>query len=123
MDFAMDENGDIAIVNGDFYFVTGIDATIQYLNQYLRLFLTEWFLDETQGIPYLDEIFIKNPNPVTIDSIFKAKIIQCPGIIELLAFSLSIDSPTRLLTITGRIRGLDGEADFSLPNISPGGGL
>lgn len=121
MDFLMDENGDIAIVNGDFALVTGVDATIQFLNQSLRLFLAEWFLDETAGVPYLDDIFGKNPDTVKIDSILKTQIMNCPGVIKLLVFTLQIDSATRKLTIDGRILGLDGEADFSVSTILPGG--
>lgn len=118
----MDENGDFAVRNGDFYFVEGVDATIQFLNQRLRLFLAEWFLDETKGIPYFDEVFIKNPNPIVLDSIFKTTIIETPGVLELLVFNMDIDSARRKLTVSGRIRALDGEADFSETIVIPGGG-
>lgn len=113
----MNTNGDIDLKNGDFYFVTGVDATVQFIIQTLRLFLAEWFLDENLGMPYFDEVFVKNPNPVALDSIFKTKIIECPGVEELMAFSMEIDSVTRELTITGRIRAFDGEADFSVTNV------
>lgn len=121
MDFAMDENGDLALKNGDFYFVTGVDATVQFLTQRLRFLLAEWFLDETKGIPYLDRIFIKNPNPVELDSIFKTVVIESPGVLELLTFSLGVDAALRKLLVTGSIRAIDGEADFSETLILPGG--
>lgn len=117
MDLALNADGDIDVINGDFYFVTGVDATVQFLNQRLRLFLAEWFLDETLGVPYFDEIFVKNPNAVAIDSILKTYIINSPGVLELLAFDMSIDTATRTLTVSGRIRALDGEADFSVSNV------
>lgn len=120
MDFKSDENGDLVIENGDFVFVTGIDATAQFLGQGLRLFLGEWFLDETIGVPYFDEVFVKNPNPVALDTIFKTYILNFPGIEELLAFDFGYEAATRKFSITGRIRGLDGEADFSVVNLIPG---
>lgn len=122
MDFAMDENGDIAVVNGDFIFVEGVDATVQFVNQKLRLFQTEWFLDEIKGVPYFDEVFIKNPNAVVLDSIFKTQIMETPGVLELLEFSMDMESGTRKLTVSGRIRALDGEADFSQTIVLPSGG-
>lgn len=121
MDFLMDATGDLAIVNGDFALVSGVDETVQFLNQSLRLFLGEWFLDETRGIPYFDEIFIKNPNSVTVHSIFENHIVNLPGIEELQELDLDFDSSSRTLSITGRIRALDGEADFSVTNVIPGG--
>lgn len=122
MDFKMDENGDIAIENGDFVLISGVDATVQFLIQSLRLFLSEWFLDETKGFPYFDEVFVKNPNPVALESLFKTYILDLPGVEELLSFSLDFDSAERTLSITGRIRALDGEADFTVSDIAPGGG-
>lgn len=122
MDFLADpETGDIAIVNGDFALVTGVDETVQFLIQRLKLFLGEWFLDETLGLPYFDEVFVKNPDPIALDSIFKTYILKSPGVLELTAFSLDFDTPTRTLSIRGTIRALDGEADFSVSNIIPGG--
>lgn len=121
MDFLADENGDLAVVNGDFVLVSGIDATVQYLTQSLKLFLGEWFLDETKGFPWFDQVFIKNPNPAVLDSVFKKFIIDLPGVIELVSFDLSFLPAQRTLTITGQIRGLDGEADFTVTNIIPGG--
>lgn len=121
MDFLMADSGDLAIVNGDFALVSGVDETVQFIKQRLRLFLAEWFLDETLGLPYFDDVFIKNPNPAALDSIFKKYIINLPGVQELTAFSLDFDPATRNLTITASIRALDGEADFSVTNIIPGG--
>lgn len=122
MDFAMDENGDLAIKNGDFYLVTGVDATIQFLKQRLRLFLGEWFLDEAKGVPYFDEVFVKNPNPVALNSIFKTQIIETPGVRELLSFDMQINTTTRVMTLTIRVRCDEGEpVDFTLDVPVPGG--
>lgn len=121
MDFKSDANGDLLIENGDFVLVDGVDETVQFINQSLRFLQAEWFLDETKGFPYFDEVFVKNPNPVALDSLFKKYIIELPGVEELTAFSLEYDPSSRNLTITGSIRALDGEADFSATTILPGG--
>jgi hypothetical protein len=121
LDFLSNSDGDIAIVNGDFALVDGTDEIVQFLQQSLRLFLAEWFLDQTLGFPYFDEVFIKNPNPVTLDSLFKIYILECPGILELVEFNLDYDASTRDVSITGVIRAEDGNADFSVQTILPGG--
>lgn len=121
MDFLSNADGDIAIVNGDFVLVSGVAETVQFLQQSLRLFLGEWFLDETRGVPWLDQIFVKNPDAVLIDSTLKTFILSLPGILQLTAFDLLYDSNARTLTITGSIVALDGEADFSVSNVLPGG--
>jgi hypothetical protein len=113
MDLKCNASGDIVVENGDFVFVTGLDATIQFLGQRLRFFLSEWFLDQSLGIPYHDQVFVKNPNPVALDSIFKTAIIDTPGVLELQSFTMRIDAALRVVTITGRVRCIDGEADFS----------
>jgi hypothetical protein len=114
MDLKLDADGDLAIENGDLALVTGVDATVQFVRQRLQLFLSEWFLDESRGIDYFDRVFIRNPNPIELDSIFKTTIIESPGVLELLAFDMDIEPVSRTLTVTGRIRALDGEADFSV---------
>lgn len=114
MDIKTDNlTGDIELENGDLAFTIGVDSTIQFLTARLKLFATEWFLDETKGIPYFDSVFVKNPNPVALDTIFKTAVIESPGVLELLKFSMDIDVASRRLTIAGRIRAFDGEADFT----------
>lgn len=113
MDLALDANGDLDLENADLYFVKGADAVKQFISNKLRFFLAEWFLDETGGIPYFDQVFVKNPSPIIIDTIFKTQILDTPGVVELLEFSIELDGKNRKATITFRARTEDGEIDFS----------
>lgn len=99
MDIAIDNNNDLLISNYDFALVTGIDAIAQELKIKLQWFLGEWFLDLSAGVPYLDEILIKNPNLVDIESFLKAYILDTRGVKELLSFTYVLDNRLRELKI------------------------
>lgn len=109
----LDINGDIDITDGKFSLTTGVDAIAQRLKQRLGLFLGEWFLDKSRGLPYIQQILVKNPNPTVIDSIFKNEILSEVAVKELTSFELDLDEPTRLLTVNFSAKTDDGPLDFS----------
>lgn len=113
MNLQTDSNGDIDIQNGQLVLVSGQEEIRQHLEQRLRTFLNEWFLDLTIGVPYYDEVLKKNVNPNTIDSIFIDEILETPGVIRLLDFDLDLDNAMRLLKVNGTVQTTDGVIDFS----------
>lgn len=114
MDLALDVlTNDLAFNGGDLYFVDGPDAVRQFVLRRLRMFLGEWFLDETLGVPYHDRIFVKNPDPDLIGSELKKCIIQTPGVVELTSFSYDYDSLARTFAVTFEARSDDGPIDFN----------
>ena len=92
-------NGELVIENGDFVYQSGIDAIDQHLLFTLRFFKGEWFLDLRVGIPYFQQVLIKNPDAVALNSIFKQAILNTPGVIELTGFSLDFDPALRILSV------------------------
>ena len=112
-DIRQDVDGDIYLVNNRLDFINGADEVVQLLRQRLRTFLAEWFLDTTIGVPYFQEIFKKNPSPVSVEAAFKNEILNTPGVLELSEFELDIDTASRHLTVTGRAVVTDGIIDFS----------
>lgn len=113
MDLALDNStGDLRLTNGDLDFVEEDEAIAQYLRQKLRLNLAEWFLDESAGVPYNDQILVKNPKTVVIDAVFKNQILSTPGVLELLEYAAELDGPTRTLSLTFKVRGQRGVIDF-----------
>lgn len=51
-DLKLGVDGDLEIKNGDLLLTTSDDAVRQHLQQRLRTFLGEWFLDLDVGIPF-----------------------------------------------------------------------
>lgn len=112
-DIGLNPEWNLNIVNGDLSLTSGLESVRQNLNQRLRAFLQEWFLDQRIGIPYFEQILVRKPNPLLAGNIFKAAIINAPGVIELLSFDLSIDSATRVASLTFSALTTDGVIDFS----------
>jgi hypothetical protein len=55
-DLLLDSSNDLVIENGDFVFARGIDAVAQSCRIALQMFEGEWFLDQSVGIPYWQQI-------------------------------------------------------------------
>lgn len=111
-DIKLADDGDIDLTNGEMTLTSGLEATKQRLTQRMRFFFQEWFLDQSRGIPYIQQVFVKNPNPVVIDAIFKKEILSDPAVIELQRFELDLETASRALTITFRVVTTDGPIDF-----------
>lgn len=99
-DLAMDlSTNDLLISNGDLSIVDGTDAIAQDLQQTLQVWLGEWFLDTSVGIPFKQQILVKNPviDLVQADIINAAQAV--PGIVEIQEISMDYDNANRAITI------------------------
>lgn len=103
----------VLIEGQDLATISGIDAIEQHLRQRLQFFRGEYKHDLTRGIPYHDEFFKKNPNPIVMDSILKDVILETPGVIELLSFQLDLDESTRILSVTFKVDTDSGILDYT----------
>lgn len=100
---------DLVIQDFDFALIDDVPQIMQNLAIRLRFVLGEWFLDITQGIPYYEEIFIKNPNQIQIESVIKQEIVQTRGIVELTSFEADFDKRRRIFSIRFGARSISGE--------------
>lgn len=89
--------------------VTGADAVAQKIGVRLRLFRGEWFLDERVGVPYYEQVLVKNPNLVAIRSLFRRAIATTPGVEEVTSLDLTVDTAQRRAEVSFRARANDGE--------------
>ncbi len=115
MDLQLDiDDWDLTFPAGstDLTLVSGVDAIRQHLSQRLKTFMGEWFLDTRIGVPYFQQVLVKNPDPVVLDSVFKAVIVNTPGILELTDFALQVDRSTRQLKLTFTAATTEGELCF-----------
>ena len=83
----------------DLQLVNLIDYYAQKVKIVLWFFLGEWFLDTTQGINYIGQVFSKNPNLTLTDSLFKIAILEIDGFIELLEYDSDFEIPLRKLDV------------------------
>jgi len=114
VDLALDDTTwDLYLEDRDLAFVSGIDAIKQNLKQRLQTFKGENEFDTQAGMPYFQDIFKKNPDPILIRSAFVNAIVGTPGVIELSDIEFDLDQSTRELTVTFRAITTAGIVDYS----------
>ncbi len=121
MDLLLDsDTGDLVFQNGSCP-VTQHQADIvaQRLRITLYTFYGEWFLNETIGVPYIQQIFTKVTKKSTVDLIFQGLIAADPGVIEILTFTSEV-TPQRGYTMTFSVRVADNTASLPI-TLSIGG--
>ena len=104
---------ELALVNNDLSIVDGVKAIRQDLEQTLKFFYGEWFLDTTQGIPYYQLILVKDPDLNTIQALIQNAICAVNGVMELTHFEFNYDNPSRQLSIAFSVRTTDGIINYS----------
>ena len=113
-DILLNANGDVDMSTGDLQFTTGLQALEQSIRIRLQFYANEWFLDPTAGLPYYRDVLKKNPDPATLKAVFRAALLETPGVTNVDALDLSLDSVTRRLTVTFRVSGDLGVLDASV---------
>jgi len=79
--------------------INGADKVAQQIRITLLAFLGEWFLDVTFGVPYLEEILVKNPRLTTVETILRSHINAVPHVIRLETFIIEWDRARRTLSV------------------------
>lgn len=92
-DLALGKDRDLVLADGPARVAQQIKIT-------LLTFLSEWFLDNTWGVPYLEAVMIKSPSRAQVESIIRAKVRDVPGVTGVPTVQIEIDSRTRQGRIT-----------------------
>lgn len=102
------ESHDLEMVGGDAQMVASLAQAIKIR---LLFFKAEWFLDQEVGIPYFQDIFVKNPNLDQIEALFRQEIADTPGVVAVHDVDVELDRENRRLTITWSAEGDSGLID------------
>ena len=76
------------------------EEVAQRLDTKFKFFLGEWFLDQSLGVPYYRDVFVRNPDMAVIRSIFQQLITDDAGVESLVSLDLALDGETRALSVT-----------------------
>lgn len=98
--FALDTNGDLLVNLGKTVILQGAQAIAQNLYSKLRIFLGEWFLDTSVGVPYLSVVYVKNPSLAVITQFFSGLVLGTPGITGLRSINVTLDGSTRVADVS-----------------------
>ena len=110
MDLKLDTTShDLVVIDGDLSLISDDGSIRQNLKQRLMLFLGEWFLETSQGVPYYQYILVKNVNLDLIESTLKDVILSTPGILELTDFQFNYTAELRQLQISIQAKSTQGD--------------
>lgn len=87
-DFKSDNNGEWVVENGDFVAIADADAVPQGIRIRCGMFLGECYLDESVGVDYIDSVFVKNPDPLLVRSLFETAIARTPDVTNVIGAQL-----------------------------------
>lgn len=85
---------------GDIQLVDGAARVAQQIKVTLLLFLGEWFLDTSFGVPYMEDILVKNPRWGTVNAVLRTRIAAVPGVLRIRRLTLDLNRSTRHLSVT-----------------------
>lgn len=89
-DLYIGENGDITLTN----------SVRQAARVRLQWFLAEWRLGPTLGLPYFEEVFIKNPNTQRIKNMITNTLFEIDNVDDVRDVDVKINSETRTGSIS-----------------------
>ena len=99
LDLLLDDNG-VVLRGGDWAFAIDREGIQQRIGQTLRTIAGEWFLDLDYGLPYFEQVLVKNPNLPAVQDIFRRALLSVKGVSSVERLTLSLDAPSRTLTVS-----------------------
>lgn len=98
-----DSSGDYVFGHqqNDFWLNTS-DGVAQAIKTRLLLFRGEWFLDVTDGTPWTTQVLDKYTQD-QYDAAIQDRILGTPGVVQITAYSSSVNTTTRTLTVNATV--------------------
>jgi len=104
-----EDTHDLEVANYDLSIVDGLEQIRQKLSIRLKFFYGEWFLDTTSGAKLYDTVFVKNPNLKLVASMYKATILETPGVKSIMEYNQTYSASTRSLSVSFKVNTIYGE--------------
>lgn len=96
-DLLLTESGDLLISeNGD---ISTTDSISQAIGIRLRWFLEEWKFNQEFGVPYYEEILIKNASKLHAEQIMREQIMSVDEVQDVPDIEVEINSNTRKMKV------------------------
>lgn len=97
--FAIDSNGNIDVSTRSLVVVDEIVALKEHIQQKYSMFLGEYFLDTRLGIPYYENILIKQYSAFNVETILKRVLFNIDEVYSIDSFVLDFETSERYLDI------------------------
>ncbi|EPU9086289.1 hypothetical protein ACV0PS_003690 [Enterobacter hormaechei] len=104
-----DENSDYTFGQGDDTFlVNSPECVAQAVKTRFELWKGQWFLDATEGTPYIQSVLGKQ-RPEVYSLAIRDRISTTPGVLSILSFDTVNNGNTRRVTFTASINTIYGK--------------
>lgn len=98
----LDDNGDYTLGTGRDFLRDTPETVAQAVMTRLQLWTGEWFVDTADGTPWSTQVLGKYTALVR-DGAVRQRILDTPGVKSIDAYSSSVDTETRALSLTATI--------------------
>jgi hypothetical protein len=99
-DLKLRGGNELDLSGGQLQLVGGAAWVRQAIETSLSLVKGEWFIDPTVGMPYFDQVLVKNPNLSLVRSVFKKAILAVPHVTGLPTLDLAFHRAARQLSLS-----------------------
>ena len=110
----LDSNGDMTFGNsGADYYVNDPIGVAQIVSTRLRLWIGQWFLNRSDGMPWLTKVIGKRTED-TRDAAITNRIFSTPGVLSIAAYESQLNRDTRVFAVQASINTLYGPAQVQV---------
>jgi hypothetical protein len=103
-----DDDGDYTFGQGDdTWLVNSPEAVAQAIKTRFLLWYGQWFLDTTEGTPWIQSVLGKQ-KPDTYNLAIRKRILETQGVSSITAFNTTVDGTTRRVTFTATVETIYG---------------
>lgn len=103
-----DDDGDYTFGEGDdTWLVNSPEAVAQAIKTRFLLWYGQWFLDTTEGTPWIQSVLGKQ-RPDTYNLAIRRRILETQGVSSITEFNTEVDGRTRRVTFTATVETLYG---------------
>lgn len=94
-------SGDYRLGHGDRdFYVDAAEGVAQNVMTRLALWQGQWFIDTSEGTPWLQRILGKHN---AVDTVIKTRILETPGVISISEYESILNPDTRSMTVTATL--------------------
>jgi len=98
----------------DFTLLDGLQSAVQRVTQRLRFWRGEWYINSTEGVPYIADVLGHNVNIELAKQAITAQIRTVPDIIDVSEATIDIDVATRTLHYSAHLTTRFGVVDITV---------
>lgn len=99
-DYLLDSDGNRVLERGDQAFASGAQAVKQGIECRVRMFLGEYWMDQSVGVPWIQSVLIRNPNVLLVKSEIAKAIVATPDVSSAVSTAFSQDTAARTASAT-----------------------